>query len=109
MNPATVGARRSEHRALAMLFWLLQNTVLAGLLALAVALLCRWKRVGPALRHALWVLVLLRLVWPPGVVTWPWHLPALPPASAPAPAEPRDVATAPSPTLAAEGVLESVE
>jgi beta-lactamase regulating signal transducer with metallopeptidase domain len=94
-----------------MLLWLLQNTVLAGLLASAVALLCRWKRVGPALRHALWVLVLLRLVWPPGVVTWPWHLPALPvsqPAVA-APAEPRDIATASTASTPADGVLEGVE
>jgi beta-lactamase regulating signal transducer with metallopeptidase domain len=92
-----------------MLFWLLQNTVLAGLLALGVTLLCRWRRVGPALRHALWVLVLLRLLWPPGIVTWPWHLPALPSASPPAQVEPREVAVAAAETNPANGVLEGVE
>src|SRR5260221_11037422 len=93
-----------------MLLWLLQNTVLAGLLAAAVALLCRWKGVGPALRHALWVLVLLGLVWPPGVVTWPWRLPALPGAQVAARApEPREVAATSSASTATDGVLESVE
>src|SRR5262245_22269111 len=92
-----------------MLFWILQNTILAGLLAAAVALVCRWKRVGPALRHALWVLVLLRLVWPPGLVPWPWQSPALPSASAPAAAETREVATGPTQAPAVEGVPENVE
>jgi beta-lactamase regulating signal transducer with metallopeptidase domain len=58
-----------------MLVWLLHNMVLAALLAAGVALVCRWKRIGPALRHALWVLVLVRLILPPGVLTWPWRLP----------------------------------
>jgi bla regulator protein BlaR1 len=90
-----------------MLLWLVQNTILAGLLAVAVALLCRWKRVGPALRHALWLLVLLRLVWPPGIVTWPWRLPALP-AATPIAAE--AVVEAPiAATPSADGVLEGVE
>src|SRR5262245_5709170 len=92
-----------------MLFWLLQNTVLPGLLAAAVTLLCRWKRVGPALRHALWVLVLLRLLWPPGLVTWPWQLPALPASTAPAGAGPRDLAAATIEPNPANGVLEGVE
>lgn len=58
-----------------MLVWLLQNTVLAGLLAIGLALLCRWKRCTPAMRHALWLLVMLRLAIPPGVMSWPWTVP----------------------------------
>ncbi len=58
-----------------MFVWLLHNAVLAAILAACVALLCRWKRIGPALRHALWVLVLVRLLLPPGVLTWPWRIP----------------------------------
>src|SRR5262249_11821734 len=30
---------------------------------------------GPALRHSLWLLVLLRLLLPPGVMYWPWAVP----------------------------------
>jgi beta-lactamase regulating signal transducer with metallopeptidase domain len=65
-----------------MFVWLLHNTILAGLLAIGVALLCRFRRIGPALRHALWLLVLVRLLWPPGVLNWPveisprWPAPA---------------------------------
>jgi bla regulator protein BlaR1 len=58
-----------------MFMWLLHNTVLAGLLALGVAALCRWRKCGPALRHSLWLLVLLRLLLPPGVMHWPWAVP----------------------------------
>src|SRR5262249_13566542 len=65
-----------------MFVWLLHNTILAGLLAIGVALLCRSRRIGPALRHALWLLVLVGLLWPPGVLNLPveislrWPAPA---------------------------------
>jgi beta-lactamase regulating signal transducer with metallopeptidase domain len=36
--------------------------------------MCRVVRPGPVARHALWVVVLLKLVTPP-VVAWPWALP----------------------------------
>jgi len=53
-----------------VLWWLAQNAVLAGLLATAVALACRIGRFRPAVRHALWLVVLLKLVTPP-VFAWP--------------------------------------
>jgi beta-lactamase regulating signal transducer with metallopeptidase domain len=53
-----------------MLWWLAQNAVLAALLAVLVALACRLGRFRPAVRHALWLVVLLKLVTPPGLV-WP--------------------------------------
>jgi beta-lactamase regulating signal transducer with metallopeptidase domain len=58
-----------------MLWWLAQNTLTALVLALAVALVSCVGRLSPATRHALWLLVLLKLLTPP-VVTWPWALPA---------------------------------
>ena len=53
-----------------MLWWLLQNTVTAALLAGVVCALCRLGRFRPAVRHALWLVVLLKLLTPP-VVVWP--------------------------------------
>lgn len=58
-----------------MLVWIIHNTVLAAILAIGVALLCRWRRCSPALLHALWLLVLLRLAAPPGLIHWPWQMP----------------------------------
>ncbi len=63
-----------------MFDWLLQNTFLAGVLAAGVAVLCHWRRCTPAVRHALWLLVLIRLAMPPGILSWPWTVP-LPSAS----------------------------
>ena len=57
-----------------MLWWVVQNLVITGVLAAAVVLACRTFRPCPALRHALWLLVLIKLVTPP-LVTWPWALP----------------------------------
>src|SRR5713101_1637670 len=57
-----------------MLLWLLQNTVLAALLAVGVAVVCRVARPNPAVRHILWLVVLVRLLMPPGL-HWPWTLP----------------------------------
>lgn len=45
--------------------WVLQNTLAAGCLAILVAIACRVGRLSPAARHALWLLVLLKLVTPP--------------------------------------------
>jgi beta-lactamase regulating signal transducer with metallopeptidase domain len=53
-----------------MLWWLLQNAVLAGLLAIGVAVACRVGRFRPAVRHALWLVVLLKLLTPP-FITYP--------------------------------------
>src|SRR5260370_12603666 len=54
-----------------MLWWLVENTVFAAILAGVVALLCRCFRPGPAVRHALWLVVLLKLLTPP-FLHWPW-------------------------------------
>jgi beta-lactamase regulating signal transducer with metallopeptidase domain len=59
-----------------MLWWLAQNTLIAAVLAGIVALLCRYGRFNPAVKHALWLVVLVKLVMPP-VVEWPWALPDL--------------------------------
>jgi beta-lactamase regulating signal transducer with metallopeptidase domain len=61
-----------------VLWWLAQNALLAGVLAGLVALVCRLGRFRPAVRHALWLLVLLKLVTPP-LVEWPWRPPILEP------------------------------
>src|SRR5262249_42867412 len=58
----------------AMLEWLVLNTLTAAGLALLVLALSRVARLGPALRHALWLVVLAKLLTPP-LVRWPWSLP----------------------------------
>jgi beta-lactamase regulating signal transducer with metallopeptidase domain len=55
-----------------MLWWLAHTTLTAAVLVGIVALVCRLGRFGPAVRHALWLLVLLKLLTPPLVK---WHLP----------------------------------
>ena len=45
--------------------WILQNTFLAGVLALVVALLQRFLRARPAVCHLLWLAVFAVLVTPP--------------------------------------------
>jgi beta-lactamase regulating signal transducer with metallopeptidase domain len=57
-----------------MLAWTLQNTVLGGVMAGLVVVACRLRRVSPATRHVLWVLVLVKLMTPP-LVSWPWRWP----------------------------------
>jgi hypothetical protein len=54
-----------------MLWWLVQNTVGAAVLAVLVALFCGLVRPRPAGRHALWLVVLVKLLAPP-LVSWPW-------------------------------------
>lgn len=56
--------------------WVIENTLYAALLAGVVCLVTHLKRLSPAARHALWLLVLLKLVTPP-VVSWPWRAPDL--------------------------------
>jgi beta-lactamase regulating signal transducer with metallopeptidase domain len=58
-----------------MFLWIVHNTLFAAALAGALLLLCRLRRCSPALLHAFWLLVLLRLAAPPGLVDWPWQLP----------------------------------
>jgi beta-lactamase regulating signal transducer with metallopeptidase domain len=54
-----------------MLGWFVENTVVAALFAGLVALICVLARPRPAVRHALWLVVLLKLMTPP-IVSWPW-------------------------------------
>jgi beta-lactamase regulating signal transducer with metallopeptidase domain len=48
-----------------MHWWLAQNTLIAAVLALAVSLASRWGRFSPSVRHALWLVVLFKLIAPP--------------------------------------------
>ena len=57
-----------------MVWWVFQHVVSTAALAAAVAIVCRLARFGPVVRHALWVLVLVKFVMPP-LVVWPWTAP----------------------------------
>ena len=48
-----------------MPWWPLENTIVAAGLALIVALVCRVRRVPPVVQHALWLVVLIKLITPP--------------------------------------------
>ena len=63
-----------------MLIWLLESSLIATLLALIAVAASRWRRTGPAVLHALWLVVIVRLVIPP-LVEWPWELRVLSRAS----------------------------
>ncbi|MBI3863281.1 MAG: hypothetical protein HY290_15425 [Planctomycetia bacterium] len=47
------------------MLWIVENTLLAALLALIVALVSRTARLAPVIRHGLWLVVLLKLITPP--------------------------------------------
>ncbi|HEY1860113.1 MAG TPA: hypothetical protein VGG61_07150, partial [Gemmataceae bacterium] len=64
-----------------MLWWLAQNAVIGAVLAVLVAVACRVCRFRPAVRHALWLIVLVKLVAPP-LLPWSWP-PAEPRVAAP--------------------------
>ena len=74
--------------------WLILHTVTTAALAGVVLTASRWFRLGPAARHLLWLIVLVKFLTPP-VVAWPWPLPtfepAPPQAAAPAPVAVRTV------------------
>ncbi len=59
-----------------MLGWSAQTTVIAMVLAAIAILASRSRRLGPAARHVLWLVVMIKLVAPP-VVNWPWSPPKL--------------------------------
>ena len=61
-----------------MTWWLAENVVVAAVLAALIAPVCHLGRLRPAVRHALWLIVMLRLVWPP-IVFWPWQTPSVRP------------------------------
>jgi beta-lactamase regulating signal transducer with metallopeptidase domain len=54
-----------------MLWWLAQNALVAVVLAVVVGVLCRTCRFRPAVRHALWLIVLVKLIAPP-LLPWSW-------------------------------------
>jgi beta-lactamase regulating signal transducer with metallopeptidase domain len=54
-----------------MLAWFWHNTLWAAVLAGLVLVACRLYRFRPAVRHALWLLVLLKLL-APAWIAWPW-------------------------------------
>jgi beta-lactamase regulating signal transducer with metallopeptidase domain len=71
-----------------MCSWLILHTLTALTLAVVALALGRWLRLGPAARHALWLVVLVKLLTPP-IVAWPWPLPvALPDLAATEPTPP---------------------
>lgn len=57
-----------------MLWWTIQNVLIASGLAGLVWLICRSRSVSPAARHALWLIVLIKLLTPP-LIVWPWAIP----------------------------------
>ena len=92
--------------------WVLATTALALGLAVVAFLVERLFSPRPAIRHALWLVVLVKLCIPP-LVAWPWALelsaeeplPTPRPASgavevfAPAPSVARGVVLAPAPSM----------
>lgn len=51
--------------------WFISNTLAAAGLALVVFLMCRFGRFRPAVQHALWLVVLVKLLTP-AWLAWPW-------------------------------------
>jgi beta-lactamase regulating signal transducer with metallopeptidase domain len=62
-----------EPAAFATLVWAAETAVVASILALVAhfAARQRWLALGPAARHVLWLVVLIKLVTPP-LIHWPW-------------------------------------
>lgn len=54
-----------------MIGWMLQNFIVTAVLAGCVWMTCRILRPGPAMQHALWLVLLIKLVTPP-ILPWPW-------------------------------------
>src|SRR5436305_1419237 len=54
-----------------MWWWTVQNLVVTAILTGLVWVVCRLLGIGPAARHALWLVVLLKMLTPP-LVAWPW-------------------------------------
>jgi len=60
-----------------LLGWFAETTLVASALAALAGLVAKARRLapGPAARHALWLLVMIKLVMPP-LVHWPWSVPS---------------------------------
>ena len=57
-----------------MLAWFAETTVVTLVLVSMAMIVSRWRRLSPATRHVLWLVVLIKLVAPP-LVCWPWAIP----------------------------------
>lgn len=57
-------------------WWIAQHVATTAVLVGVVLAVCRALPARPALRHALWVVVLVKFLMPPGVA-WPWPVQAL--------------------------------
>jgi beta-lactamase regulating signal transducer with metallopeptidase domain len=55
----------------ALLWWLLQCSIVAALAIPIISAVCWFFRRRPAVQHALWAVVLLKLLSPP-IIVWPW-------------------------------------
>jgi beta-lactamase regulating signal transducer with metallopeptidase domain len=53
-----------------LIWWLAETTAIGLILASLATLASRCRKLGPAMRHGLWLVVLMRLVMPP-VLSWP--------------------------------------
>ncbi len=67
-----------------MYWWIVQHLIVVTALATLVLVAGRVFRLSPAVRHALWVVVLIKLMMPP-VIVWPWAMPQYAPAALSAP------------------------
>ncbi|HKI20370.1 MAG TPA: M56 family metallopeptidase, partial [Isosphaeraceae bacterium] len=56
------------------LWWFAETTLVAAALAVVAALAGRLRSIGPTARHALWLVVLVKLMTPP-LISWPWPAP----------------------------------
>jgi beta-lactamase regulating signal transducer with metallopeptidase domain len=78
-----------------VLCWSAETILVGSALAIVAALACRASgrrlALGPAARHALWLVVLIRLMAPP-LVHWPWSVPIASARAASAPDPARDFA-----------------
>lgn len=55
-----------------MLGWYVETTIVTALIAVAFGVAGRFLNLRPAVRHALWVIVLVKFLTPP-LVRWPMH------------------------------------
>ena len=82
-----------------MLWWTAQNVLVTAMLCGIVWAASRLLRIGPVGRHALWLIVLIKLLTPP-LVVWPWAIPGRIGNSEPLSISESQVSLAPSSTVA---------
>jgi len=82
-----------------VLWWTAQNVLVTAVLCGIVWAASRLLRIGPVGRHALWLIVLIKLLTPP-LVVWPWAIPGRLGGTEPPPTPNVQVSLAPSSTFA---------